>query len=88
MGELVYISAHSPIAIDDHTITVAGDGSGPHDPGMEVRVAKLESDVGHIRDGVSEIRGVLARLAPIIDVWTDFNRLRFPIWQQKSNWLT
>ena len=78
MGELVYISAHSPIAIDDHTITVAGDGSGPHDPGMEVRVAKLESDVGHIRDGVSEIRGVLARLAPIIDRMDGFQQATLP----------
>jgi hypothetical protein len=65
MGDLVSISG-VPIAIDDH-VALAGGGSGPHDPGMEARIAKLESEVGHIREGVSEIRAVLARLAPIID---------------------
>jgi hypothetical protein len=34
---------------------------------MEARVAKLESDVGHIRSDLSEIKGTLARLAPKID---------------------
>jgi hypothetical protein len=34
---------------------------------MEARVAKLESDVGHIRSDISEIKGILSRLAPRID---------------------
>lgn len=34
---------------------------------MEARVAKLKSDVGHIRSDVSVIRATLARLAPKID---------------------
>jgi uncharacterized coiled-coil protein SlyX len=47
----------------------AGTGStgGPYDPGMEARIAKLESDVGHIRSEISEIKNVLTRLAPRID---------------------
>ena len=46
---------------------LAPGGSGPHDPGMEARVAKLESDVGHIRADISEIKTILGRLAPLID---------------------
>jgi hypothetical protein len=34
---------------------------------MEPRVAKLESDVGHIRSDISEIKTLLGRLAPRID---------------------
>jgi uncharacterized coiled-coil protein SlyX len=36
-----------------------GDGGGPHDPDMEQRVAKLETDVG-------EIKATLARLEPVL----------------------
>ena len=46
---------------------LAPGGSGPHDPGMEARVAKLESDVFHIRSDISEIKTILGRLAPRID---------------------
>jgi hypothetical protein len=42
-------------------------GGGPYNPDMEARVAKLESDVGHIRSDMSEIKNLLARLAPRID---------------------
>jgi hypothetical protein len=42
-------------------------GGGPHDPGMEPRVAKLEADVGHIRSDVGDIKTLLGRLAPRID---------------------
>jgi hypothetical protein len=42
-------------------------GSGPHDPGLEARVARLEADVGHIRSDVGEIKTLLGRLAPRID---------------------
>jgi hypothetical protein len=47
--------------------SLAFGGSGPQDPGMEARVAKLESDVGHIRSDISEIKAILGRLAPRID---------------------
>jgi hypothetical protein len=56
----------TPISYDE-VDTLAGGGSGPHDPGMETRVAKLESDVGHIRSDMTEIKGILGRLAPRID---------------------
>ena len=46
---------------------LAPGGSGRHDPGMEARVAKLESDVGHIRADISEIKTILGRLAPLIE---------------------
>ena len=38
---------------------IDGNGSGPHDPGMEQRVAKLETDVG-------EIKAILGRLEPVL----------------------
>jgi hypothetical protein len=47
--------------------SLAPGGSGPHDPGMAERVAKLEADVGHIRSDISEIKAILGRLAPRID---------------------
>jgi hypothetical protein len=46
---------------------LASGGDGPHDPNMEARVAKLESDVGHIRSDITEIKTILGRLAPRID---------------------
>jgi hypothetical protein len=45
----------------------AGGTGGPYNPDMEARVAKLESDVDHIRSDISEIKSVLGRLAPRID---------------------
>jgi hypothetical protein len=42
-------------------------GGGPHDPGMEARVARLESDVSHIQKDVRDIKGILSQLAPRID---------------------
>lgn len=44
-----------------------GSTGGPYDPGIEARIAKLESDVGHIRSDISDIKNILARLAPRID---------------------
>ena len=76
MGEVISLSG-VPIAIDDHT-ALAGGGSGPHDPGMEARLAKLESEVSHINQGVSEIRGVLGRLTPIIDRMDGFQQATLP----------
>lgn len=37
------------------------------DTALETRVAKLESDVGHIRADLTEIRGLLGRIVPRID---------------------
>jgi hypothetical protein len=45
---------------------------------MEARVAKLESDVGHIRDDISEIKSALGRLAPIIDRMDGFQQATLP----------
>jgi hypothetical protein len=60
VGDVVALPGSQVAAIDNKEI--AGGGSGPHDPGMEARVAKLEADVGHIRSDVTEVR-----LAPRID---------------------
>jgi hypothetical protein len=46
---------------------LASGGSGSHDPAVEARVAKLESGVARIRSDISEIKGILGRLAPRID---------------------
>jgi outer membrane murein-binding lipoprotein Lpp len=51
-------------------MVVAG-GSGPHDPGMEARVAKLESDVGHIQGDVAEIKTDLKDLGRRFDTRID-----------------
>ena len=32
------------------------DGSGPQDPGMEARVAKLEAHIEHIQSDINEIK--------------------------------
>jgi hypothetical protein len=48
------------------TPLVGGD-PGSHDPAMEARLARVESDIGHIKSDISEINAVLGRLAPRID---------------------
>lgn len=53
--------------IANYDRSLARGGDGPHDLGMEARVAKLESDVDHIKSDISEIKAILARLAPAID---------------------
>ena len=52
--------------MDDHDPLADGD-PGSHDPAMEARLARVESDIGHIKSDISEIKGVLGRLAPRID---------------------
>ena len=56
------------IANDDRLL--ARRGSGPHDPGMEARVAKLESDVGQIQRDVGEIKIDIREIRKAIE--TDF----------------
>jgi hypothetical protein len=72
VGELISLSTNNPIAFDDHT-ALAGSGSGPHDPGMEVRVAKLESDVGHIQRDIGEIKTDVREIKKALE--TDFRLL-------------
>ena len=38
---------------------VAPDGAGPHDPGMDARVSRLEEEMG-------EVRAILRRIEPLI----------------------
>ncbi len=45
---------------------VAPSGGGPHDPGMEARVAKLEAAVEHLQADMTEVKTVLGRLEPKI----------------------
>lgn len=58
---------------------VDGGGDGPHDSGMEARVAKLERDVG-------DIKGILSRLEPaIIKIRDDGNEIKGRLASQPSN---
>jgi|SRR6266566_3527054 len=41
--------------------------SGPDSPGLEARVAKLEAAVEHIERDVADMKGVLSRLAAVVD---------------------
>src|SRR6266566_4120025 len=41
--------------------------SGPDSPGLEARVAKLEAAVEHIERDVADMKGVLSRLATVVD---------------------
>ena len=52
--------------MDDHNSLGGGDPAS-HDSGMEARLARVESDIGHVRSDTSEIKSLLARLAPRID---------------------
>lgn len=45
---------------------LAASGGGPHDPGMEARVAKLEAAVEHLQGDMTEVRAALGRLEPKI----------------------
>jgi hypothetical protein len=65
VGDVVALPESQVAAIDNKEL--AGGGSGPRDAGMEARVAKLEADVGHIRSDVTEVKGLLNRLALRID---------------------
>ncbi len=41
---------------------IAGDGSGPHDPGMEARVSALQTDLKDVKAALSRIDVSLARI--------------------------
>jgi hypothetical protein len=45
---------------------LASMGGGPHDPGMEARVAKLEAAMEHLQADMAEVKAVLGRLEPKI----------------------
>jgi hypothetical protein len=57
---------------------LAPSGSGPHDPGMEARVAKVEATVENIQTGVQDIKGILARLVPVLDRMDGFVQGKMP----------
>jgi hypothetical protein len=57
-------------------------GSGGDDPPMNVRVAQLESDVGHIKQGVAEIKADLRELRR--DLSDDFRGARTEIKEQRD----
>src|SRR4051794_7738135 len=59
-------------------VSIEPGGGGPHDPGMEARVAKLEAAVEHIQTDVREIKGILARLAPAVDRIDGFLQATLP----------
>jgi hypothetical protein len=48
-------------------------GSGPHDPGMEARVAKLEAHIEHIQSDLNEIKTDIREIKR--DARTDFRLL-------------
>jgi hypothetical protein len=52
---------------------VATAGGGPHDPGMEVRVAKLEAHIEHIQGDLNEIKSDIREIKR--DARTDFRLL-------------
>jgi hypothetical protein len=45
---------------------LATSGGGPHDPGMEARVAKLEAAVERLQADMTDVKTVLGRLEPKI----------------------
>jgi hypothetical protein len=51
----------------------ATSGGGPHDPGMEARVAKLEAHVEHIQQDLNEIKADIREMKR--DARSDFRML-------------
>ncbi len=52
---------------------LAASGGGPHDPGMEARVAKLEAHIEHIQSDINEIKSDLREIKR--DARADFRLL-------------
>jgi hypothetical protein len=69
---------------DMQSATSAPSGSGPYDPGMEARVAKLEAAVEHIQEDVRDIKGTLAQLAPVVNRMDGFLQATLPHLATKS----
>lgn len=55
---------------------VEGGGSGPHDPGMEIRVAALEIGVQDVKAGIARIETLLTAVATKADVAKVDDRVR------------
>jgi len=51
------------MAVEDHE-PLAGCGAGSHDLRMEARLARVVADLGDVKSDISEINGLLARVAP------------------------
>lgn len=50
-------------AVDAVHRALANDGSGPHDPGMEARIEKLETDVKEVKDVLQrQVLPILTRI--------------------------
>lgn len=62
---------------DDKIVPIRPDtrttGGGPHDPGMEARVAKLEAHIEHIQSDITEIKSDVREIKR--DARTDFRLL-------------
>jgi hypothetical protein len=70
--EVVSIATGLPFAVDEHQPLAVG-GSGPHDPGMEARIAKLEADVGHVQRDIGDIKTDIREIRNLLI--TDFRLL-------------
>jgi hypothetical protein len=51
------------MTVDDHE-PLAGCGAGSHDLRMEAPLARVVADLGDVKSDISEITGILARVAP------------------------
>ena len=57
---------------------IEGSGGGPHDPGMEARIGRLEAAVGHIQEDVRDIKAALAQLVPVVNRMDGFLQATLP----------
>lgn len=57
---------------------IEGGGGGPHDPGVEPRIARLEAAVNHIQEDVRDIKAVLAQLVPVVNRMDGFLQATLP----------
>jgi hypothetical protein len=53
-------------------------GGGPHDPGMEPRIARLEATVDHIQEDAREIKTALAQIVPVVNRMDGFLQATLP----------